>query len=107
MTAMAGSGEHQHRKPVPRVVAAWIQGVPGVEVAHSVLGFDKVWFTRHAVQRMSQRKVTQAEVLGVLARPTRRGLRTQPGRERWRRNRVDVVFERWEDRVAIITVIVL
>jgi hypothetical protein len=86
--------------------------IPGREVAHSVLGFDKVWFTRHALQRMKQRGVLQAEVFLVLKSPTRKGLRTQPNRERWRRRRsskvaVDVVFERWTDKLCIVTVIVI
>jgi hypothetical protein len=71
------------------------------------LGFDKVWFTRHALQRMKQRRVTQSEVFLVLENPTKKGLKTQPGRERWRRNRTDVVFERWADKVCIVTVMVV
>jgi hypothetical protein len=104
---MLGNGKHRRRNPPPRAIPPSVRGIPGEEVAHAVLGFKKVWFTRHAIQRMKQRRVTQAEVFAVLERPTRKGLRTQPDRERWRRDRVDVVFERWADKLCIITVIVL
>ena len=65
---------------------------PGRDVRCSVLGYELVWITRHAIDRMKQRGVTQSEVLGVLQKPDKKGLKTQPGRERWRKNRV----ERWQ-----------
>jgi len=85
---------------------------PGREVRCSVLGYELVWFTRHALDRMKQRGVTQAEVLAVLQEPDKKGLKTQPDRERWRKNRsrkvaIDVVFERWPDKICIVTVIVI
>ena len=104
---MEGNGRRRRRKRTVRAVPAEIHRSPGLEVVRSVLGFDKVWFTRHALQRMKQRGVSQTEVYLVLEHPQRKGLKTQPGRERWRRNRVDVVFERWANRLCIITVIVL
>jgi hypothetical protein len=84
----------------------------GEEVAHSVLGFNKVWFTRHALLRMKQRHISQTDVFLVLEEPIQKGLKTQPGRYRWRRGTVhhraiDVVFEKWPDKVCIVTVIVL
>jgi hypothetical protein len=95
----------RRRRPTPRAIPSRARRVPGIEVAYSVLGVDRVWFTRHAIERMNQRSVTRREVFDVLERPTRKGLRTQPHRQRWRRNRVDVVFERWADRLCIVTVI--
>jgi hypothetical protein len=61
---------------------------------------------------MKQRRVTQAEVFAALRNPTRKGLPTQPHRERWRkkisvRSAVDVVFERWAEKIGIITVILI
>ncbi len=82
-----------------------VRRVPGREVSHSVLGYDTVWFTNHAIQRMKQRRISEAQVFSVLEHPTAKGLKTQPGRERWRRNNVDVVFARWPDKICIITVI--
>jgi hypothetical protein len=95
-----------------RAVSNETRQEPGEEVTYSVLGFDKVWFTRHAIKRMKQRKVSRKEVFSVLEKPTQKGLRTQPGRHRWRKHRtsrlaVDVVFEKWDDKLCIVTVIVI
>jgi hypothetical protein len=83
---------------------------PGEEVEKDILGYHKVWFTWHALQRMKERHVAKSEVYGVLENPTMKGLKAQKGRSRWRkcrdgRRNVDVVFERWSDRLCIITVI--
>lgn len=72
-----------------------------------MLGYDKVWFTRHALERMKQRGVSEQQVFRVLEQPTKKRLKTQAGRERWRRDCVDVVFERWPDKLCIITVMVI
>jgi hypothetical protein len=61
---------------------------------------------------MRQRRVKQEEVFSVLEHPTQRGLKTQRGRFRWRKHRtarsaVDVVFEKWPDKLCIVTVIVI
>jgi hypothetical protein len=109
---MEGNGKHRRQPIPPRAINPTLHRQPGVEITHSVLGFDKVWFTRHALQRMKQRRVTQEEVFSVLANPTRKGLKTQPGRYRWRKRRnrnfvVDVVFEKWPDKLCIVTVIAI
>jgi hypothetical protein len=109
---MEGNGRRRFRRGTVRAIPPELHRSPGEQVAHSVLGFDKVWFTSHALQRMKQRGISQAEVFSVLEHPTRKGLKTQPNRERWRRNRmrglaVDVVFERWTDRLCIVTVIAI
>ncbi len=110
---MGGNGR-QPRRQLPGLALApqlW-RHHPGEEVNYAVLGYDKVWFTRHAVLRMKQRRVSREDVFLVLEEPTRKGLNTQPGRHRWRRERtgrraVDVVFEKWPDKLCIVTVIVL
>ncbi len=86
----------------------------GKEVVRSVLGFEKVWFTGHALGRMKERHVTQEEVFSVLEHPTRKGLTTRRGRFRWRKQRttrsaVDVVFEKWmgKNKLCIVTVVVI
>ena len=81
-----------------------------VKVAQPVVGCNSVWFTRHALDRMKQRRVVEAEVFHVLNNPTRKGLPTQPKRERWRRNRnkkvaIDALFERRRDRLLLVTAI--
>jgi hypothetical protein len=102
---MEGNGTHQPKRGTPRATPPEARGIPGIEVAHSVLGYDKVWFTRHAIQRMKQRRVSREQVFSVLERPAKKGLRTQAGRFRWRRNGIDVIFEKWPDKLCIITVI--
>lgn len=83
-----------------------------VHVSEPILGYKTLWFTRHALERMKQRRVSEAEVFEVLRSPQRKGLPTQGKRDRWRRKRiagpsVDVVFEKWPDKLCIITVIVV
>ena len=87
---------------------------PGREITveKPILGFRNVWFTRHALDRMQQRRISEAEVLQVLRSPTKKGLPTAPGRERWRRNRsrklaIDVVFERWKGKLCVVTTIAI
>jgi hypothetical protein len=74
-----------------------------------VLGKSIVWFTRHALDRLKQRGITEAEVLRVLQQPTHKGLPTTPQRRRWRRAgsaraSIDVVFEIWPEKLCIVTV---
>ena len=104
---MQGNGKHRLRRIVLQPVLSGAGRKRGIEVEHSVLGVDKVWFTWHSLQRMRQRNVSQSEVFWVLESPDKKGLKTQPGRERWRRHRVDVVFERWADKLCIVTVMVI
>ena len=104
---MEGNGVRRPGRGTPRAIPPETHPIPGREVARSVLGYKKVWFTAHALQRMKQRRVTEAQVFAVLKHPTAQGLKTQPGRQRWRRHGVDVVFERWPDRLCIVTVIAI
>ena len=48
---MDGNGKHRRQRAMSQATPAKSEAVPGLEVARSVLGFDKVWFTRHALQR--------------------------------------------------------
>jgi len=102
---MEGNGSRPPKRVRQAAEPPEVHRMPGIEVARSVLGYDNVWFTRHALQRMKQRNVTQEQVFSVLERPTRKGLSTQAGRLRWRRNSVDVVFEKRTDKLMIVTVI--
>jgi hypothetical protein len=81
----------------------------GLILNQRLLGRDKVEFIHHALVRMNQRGVSQAEVFHTIEHPSQTGLPTQPGRQRVRWNKsinysVDVVFELMDDRVRIITV---
>jgi hypothetical protein len=104
---MEDNGKRQPRKLLPDVTLSNLRRVPGREVSYSVLGYDTVWFTDHAIQRMKQRRISEGQVFSVLEHPTAKGLKTQPGRQRWRRNNIDVVFAKWPDKLCIITVISL
>jgi len=104
---MEGNGRRSRRRTEPRAIPPPPPRRPGREVERSVLGYDKVWFTRHALERMKQRGVSEQQVFRVLEQPTKKKLKTQTGRERWRRSCVDVVFERWPDKLCIITVMVV
>jgi hypothetical protein len=106
------NGRHRRKRQIPARFKT--KKVPGKEVSLSepLLGKDKVWFTRHAIDRMKLRRIEQSEVFATLRNPTRKGLPTQPHRERWRkkisvRSAIDVVFERWPDKLAIVTVILI
>ncbi len=85
--------------------AGFKRSPPGKLVSRAVLTYKKVWFSRHALDRMKQRTVSEEEVFQVLASPDKTGLKTQKNRFRWRKNRVDVVFKKLPDRLLIITVI--
>jgi hypothetical protein len=106
---IGGNGKH----PLSRVHPIQpLRHAPGEEVKHSVLGYSRVWFTRHAIDRMNERNVSREEALSVLEHPTQKGLKTQRGRFRWRKKRtagtsIDVVFEKWPDKVCIVTVMVI
>jgi hypothetical protein len=107
---MDKNGKQPRLSKLPGISPTKWRKEPGEEVEHSTLG--KVWFTRHALQRMKQRRVAKDEIYSILANPTRKGLRTQPGRFRWRKRRsktfvVDVVFEKWPNKICIVTVMVL
>lgn len=78
-------------------------------IHEEVLGCQSVAFDEHALTRMSERSVTEDEVLEVLRNPDRTGLPTQPNRFRYRKARhgrsVDVVFEHDPTQIVVVTVI--
>jgi hypothetical protein len=78
-------------------------------IDEQVLGCNTVAFDEHALTRMSERSVTEDEVVEVLRNPDLTGLRTQPNRYRYRKNlagrSVDVVFEQDPTQIVVVTVI--
>lgn len=67
-------------------------------------------FDEHAIKRMSERSITEAQVLATLEKPDRTGLRADPGRLRVRRHygshaSVDVVYEEEPARIVVISAI--
>ena len=103
---MDGSKKPKVSRIVPIAPATGkIVVTPGKLVARQVLNFKKVWFTSHALDRMKQRGVAEKEVFAVLDNPDKKALPTEPRRFRWRKGGVDVIFEKWKEKLAIITVI--
>ena len=95
----------QHRIIPPPVITR-----AGRVVEVSLLGFEKLEFTYHALKQMKIRGITQNNVIEAIRSPTRTGLPTQPGRTRVRKNRgnasaIDVVYEELDDRLLVITAI--
>jgi len=88
----------------------WKNSPPGKIVHLDILGKPQIEFPRHALDRMSERGVTEEEVLDAILKPDGRGLPTRKGRHRVRKQRnsriaVDVVYETLPDRVRVITII--
>jgi hypothetical protein len=77
----------------------------------NVLGRNELAFDEHAVKRMKERGVTEAQVLATtLQKPDLTGLRADPGRLRVRRHygslhSIDVVYEAEPSRIVVITVV--
>lgn len=83
----------------------------GKEVAIKLLGFTKVYFIHHAMVRMKERGITEAEVFAAIEQPDETGLKTDPPRKRVRKRRnaqtsVDVVYELAKDGLRVITAMV-
>lgn len=79
-------------------------------VQEVVLGKSEVAFDEHAMKRMQERSVTEAQVLAALRHPDVIGLRADPSRRRVRRHygahaSVDVLYEEEPDRILVISVI--
>jgi hypothetical protein len=75
-----------------------------------VPGYDEVELTGHAREQMVIRGFDENDVVRTLANPTERGLPTQPGRQRVRRNlnarfACDVVYAESGKKIRVITVI--
>lgn len=76
----------------------------------NVRGKSEVAFDSHAVSRMTERSITEAQVVAALQNPDITGLRADPGRLRVRRHlgghhSLDVVFEEEPTRIVVITVV--
>ena len=54
---------------------------------------------------MKERDVSEDDVFKVLEKPDKKALPTSRRRFRWRKDNVDVVFEKLPDQLRIITVI--
>jgi Domain of unknown function (DUF4258) len=72
--------------------------------------FKFVEIIKHALERMSERKVSEQDVLNTLRKPDEEGLSTQPGRKRvsWNKTArvaIEVVYEELTDRLRVITAI--
>jgi hypothetical protein len=76
----------------------------------NVRGRNEVAFDEHAMRRMAERHVTEAQVVATLQNPDIAGLGAGPGRLRVRRHygghhSVDVVFEEEPTRIVVISVV--
>jgi Domain of unknown function (DUF4258) len=74
----------------------------------NVRGCKTVAFDEHAIKRMSERRVSEDEVLDVLSSPDQTGLPTTPGRFRFRKDfssyQVDVIFEQDPTQIVVFSV---
>src|SRR5690242_20544114 len=77
-----------------------------------VPGVNEVELTGHAREQMQIRGFDEDDVIATLTSPDQRGLQTQPGRKRVRRNKnarfaCDVVYEEGQcgKKIRVITVI--
>jgi hypothetical protein len=91
--------------PLRTVAMAVVKVIPA-----NVLGKGEVAFDAHAVQRMNERNITEAQVLATLKNPDITGLSAAPGRRRVRRHygshvSIDVVYEDEPNRVLVITAV--
>ena len=71
---------------------------------------DELAFDEHAIKRMTERGITEEQVLATLRNPDMIGLRADPGRLRVRRHygshaSIDVVYEEEPTRILVISVI--
>jgi len=78
-------------------------------IQENVLGCKSIAFDEHALLRMTERSVTEDEVIEVLRNPDQTGLPTQPNRQRYRKllsgRQIDAVFELDPTQVVVITII--
>jgi hypothetical protein len=78
-------------------------------IRENVRGCRTVAFDEHAIKRMTERGVSEDEVLEVLRNPDVTSLPTTAGRMRFRKNfapggSVDVVFEQDPTQVVVFSV---
>lgn len=95
---IAGNGDPRDRKR------------PGRTVQKPALGKPKVYLCRHALERMKQRGIGEAEVFQALINPDETNLPTPNFRNRkhnsWKRSAktsIHVIFEVLDDNVRVIT----
>jgi hypothetical protein len=79
-------------------------------IQEDVLGCRTVAFDEHAIRRMSERKISEEEVLDVLRFPDRTDLKADYGRKRYRKTfasggRVDVIFEQDPTQIVVFSTI--
>ena len=78
-------------------------------IHEQVLGCKSIAFDEHALTRMSERGVSEDDVVQVLQDPDRTGLPTQPNRFRYRKfvngRQLDVIFEHDPTQIVVITVV--
>ena len=82
----------------------------GLKVKRRLIDYDEVYFTGHALKRMSQRGITQEDVFRTIEKPDATNLPTATGRfrVRWEKTDqygIDVVYELLEDLIRVITTI--
>ncbi len=78
-------------------------------IQENVRGCRTVAFDEHAIKRMTERRVSEDEVLDVLRNPDQTGLPTLPGRFRFRKNLsahswIDVIFEEDATQIVVFSV---
>ena len=84
--------------------------VIGRVIDEEVLGRDKLAFDEHAVLRMTERGVTEQQVIDTLSNPDVTGLPADQGRLRVRKTfprgtSVDVIYEEDPTQIVVISVL--
>ena len=79
-------------------------------IQESACGKEEVAFDEHALKRMDERGITEAQVLATLQHPDMTGLRADPGPLRVRRHygshaSIDVVYEDEPTRILVVSAI--
>lgn len=87
------------------------RGQPGRVIRKRVGGKSYVYLTRHAMNRMKQRRIAESEVMRTIDSPDQTGLPVPKFRSRKRnmwyrsdRTAVHVIFEEMDDHIRVITV---
>ncbi len=83
-----------------------------VQLDPPIQGYSEIEFSKHAIEQMSIRGITQDEAIRTVRKPRETGLPTQIMRHRVRSYRgagvaVDVVYEFDYKRIIVITAIVI
>ncbi len=78
-------------------------------IRENVRGCRTVAFDEHALKRMTERRVSEDEVLDVLRNPDETSLPATPGRMRFRKHfgpngSVDVIFEQDPTQIVVFSV---